>query len=265
MPSYLGFHLRRVDATVDPNVRGTVEAASNEHRTATVAWVELVGPDVDVHKAKSLEAEVQAYHTALRNLGGAADEIEQLRTELAERAEPAVAATRDGPRPGLRRRTASPPTTSPTRRPSTRRVAAAIQRGRRARIQGELEMAEAREQDAARQLSAQLLQLGFDSGELDARLGALEWAVARAREREEARANARPSAVIEAELVDPPGDGPPAASAPSGRRSARPRPTRPTSASSRSGARSCSCASRRSSPRSTSSASPTARPPSSAG
>ena len=39
---------------------------------------------------------------------------------------------------------------------------------------------EAREQDAARQLGAQLLQLGFDAGDLDARLGALEWAVARA-------------------------------------------------------------------------------------
>ena len=62
---------------------------------------------------------MQAYHTALRNLGGAADEIEQLRTDLAERAEPAVAATRDGAGPGLRRRTASPPTTSPTRPTST--------------------------------------------------------------------------------------------------------------------------------------------------
>ena len=37
---------------------------------------------------------MRAYHTALRNLGGAADEIEQLRTDLAERAEPAVTATR---------------------------------------------------------------------------------------------------------------------------------------------------------------------------
>ena len=67
--------------------------------------------------------------------------------------------------------------------------------------QGELEAAEARERAAAQRLGDQLLQLGFDAGELDARLGALEWAVARAAEREEARANARPKAVIEAELA----------------------------------------------------------------
>jgi uncharacterized protein YhaN len=79
-------------------------------------------------------------------------------------------------------------------------VTIAIQRGRVARAQGELEIAEAKEQDLARQLGTQLLQLGFDAGELDARLGALEWAVARASEREEARANARPTEVIEAEL-----------------------------------------------------------------
>ena len=72
-------------------------------------------------------------------------------------------------------------------------------------------MAEAREHDAARQLSAHLLQLGFDAGELDARLGALEWAVARAREREEARANARPSAVDRGRARHARGDGPPPA------------------------------------------------------
>ena len=199
-PSYLSFHLRRVDATVDPNLRGTVEAAANEHRAATLAWVELVGPEVDVHRAKALEAEVVAYNTALRNLGGAADEIEQLKVELAERAEPAVAATRTA----LARACApygisADDLTDPNA--AGLAIAAAIQRVRSARAQGELEVAEAKEADLARQLGAQLLQLGFDAGELDARLGALEWGVARAREREEARANARPSAVIEAELV----------------------------------------------------------------
>ena len=45
-PRYLGFHLRRVDAAVDPNVRGTVEAAEQRApRPATAAWVELVGAD----------------------------------------------------------------------------------------------------------------------------------------------------------------------------------------------------------------------------
>ena len=104
-----------------------------------------------MHKAKALEAEVQAYHAALRNLGGAADEIEQLRTDLAERAEPAVAAARAALAQacapyGLAADDLADPAAVDAR------VAAAIQRGRAARAQGELEMAEAREQDAARQL-----------------------------------------------------------------------------------------------------------------
>jgi len=144
---------------------------------------------------------VQAYHTALRNLGGAADEIEQLRTDLAERAEPAVRTAREA----LAQACAAYGLTTDELAEPTRidgRVQAAILRGKGARRQGDLEVAEAREQDAARQLSAHLLQLGFDSGELDARLGALEWAVGRATEREQARTNARPPAVVEAELVD---------------------------------------------------------------
>lgn len=199
-PSYLGFHLRRVDATVDPNVRGTVETASGEHRSAAGAWEELVGAHVDVHHAKGLEAEVRDYHAALRNLGGAAEEIQQLRKELAERAEPAVAAAhaalaRACEPFGLGAEQLADATAVEAH------VARAVALGRAARQQGELEMAEARERDAAAHLSHELLQLGFDSGEVDARLGALDWALRRAAEREEARANARPGTVIEAELA----------------------------------------------------------------
>ena len=95
VPSYLGFHLRRVDATVDPNVRVTVEAAAKEHGAATVAWVSLVGSGIDVHAAKPLEHEVREYHTALRNLGGGRrrDPAAAHRPRRA-RAEPAVAAAR---------------------------------------------------------------------------------------------------------------------------------------------------------------------------
>lgn len=198
-PSYLGFHLRRVNATVDPNVRGTVEAASIEHRTALAGWTDLVGPDVDVRRAKELDAEVQAYHEALLNLGGAADEIEQLRMDLAERAEPAVAGARAalvavcGPF-GL---SADDLTDAAT---VEGQVAHQIARGRSARRQCELEEAEVQEREAAHLLDDHLLQLGFDSGELDARVGALDWAADRAAKRERARADARPCAQIDAEL-----------------------------------------------------------------
>ena len=200
-PSYLAFHMRRVDATVDPNVRGTAEAALAEQRAATVAWIDLVGPDVDVQHAKALQDEVLAYHSALRSLGGAADEIAQIRAELAEHAEPALEAAAVALAQACSPyRLTAPELADPARVEAL--VREVIERGHRARVQGGLELAEVQEDDAARRLSAHLLQLGFDAGELDARLGALEWAVARAREREEARANARPSSVIEAELLN---------------------------------------------------------------
>src|SRR5690606_33090155 len=47
-----------------------------------------------------------------------------------------------------------------------------------------------------------LLRLGFDAGELPARIGALEWAAGRAAERAEARRRARPRSEIDAELRD---------------------------------------------------------------
>jgi hypothetical protein len=197
--SYLGFHLRRVDASVDPNVRGTVEAAHAEHFTALTAWTELAGPSVDVHHAKALAGEVQTYHDALRNLGGAADEIEQLRRDLAERAEPAVVRARAALQEACGTYGLSSDDLQDTTSISTR-VTRAIHRGRAARLQVELEAAEAREEATAAALDQQLLRLGFDSGELDARLGALEWASARAAEREEARAHARPRPEIDAEL-----------------------------------------------------------------
>ncbi len=198
-PSYLGFHLRRVDATVDPNLRGTVDMAASEHAAALAAWVELVGPDVDVHRAKALDAEVQAYHDALRNLGGAADEIEQLRRDLAEHAEPAVTRARHALRTACATYGLSGEELEDTDTIAAR-VAQEIHRGRAARLQVDLEAAEAREHAAATELDQHLLQIGFDDGELDARLGALEWAVARAVEREEARASARPRPEIDAEL-----------------------------------------------------------------
>jgi hypothetical protein len=199
VPSYLGFHLRRVDATVDPNVRGTVDSAAVELRAATAAWVELVGPDVDVRRAKELEQEVQAYNTALRNLGGAADEIEQLRRDLSDHAEPAV----DAARAALAAACAPYGLTDAQIDDAAglhAHIARAIERGRAARTQLELEAVERAERAAGQRLGDQLLQLGFDSGALDARLGALEWALARAAEREEARAKARPKAEIDAEL-----------------------------------------------------------------
>ena len=199
--TYLGFHLRRVDAAVDPATRRSVDVVANEHRAALSAWTALVGPDVDVERAKALRDEVVAYNETFQSLGGAADEIEQLRRALADEAEPAVARTTAalveacGPFA-----LADDDLADLARVPAV--VAARIQRGADARRQLDLEDAEADEQAAAEALGNQLRQLGFDGDDLQARLGALDWAVAQATEREQARANARDPQVIDAELRD---------------------------------------------------------------
>lgn len=197
--SYLGFHLRRVDAAVDPTSRRSVDVVANEHRAAQEAWTALVGPGVDVEQAKALQDEVVAYSEALRSLGGAADEIEQLRRALADEAEPAVARTAAAVAEACRPFALDDDDLVDVAQvPAV--VAAQIQRGIGARRQLDLEDAEAAEQAAAEALGNQLRQLGFDGDDLPARLGALDWAVARATEREQARANARDPQVIDAEL-----------------------------------------------------------------
>src|SRR3546814_8340127 len=94
-PSYLSFHIRRVDASVDPEVRDRLEHARDERRRAAAAWTDLVGPDADVRHAASLEADVRAYHQAVVDLGGAAEEIIDLLRALERRTGPALVAAID--------------------------------------------------------------------------------------------------------------------------------------------------------------------------
>jgi hypothetical protein len=75
-------------------------------------------------------------------------------------------------------------------------------RGAQARAQSRLEEAHLEEQKAAGRLGELLDQLGLETGELDARVGALQQAVAQAGEREAARARARPRAEVDAELAE---------------------------------------------------------------
>lgn len=198
-PSYLGFHLRRVDAAVDPRVREEVDAAAAEQREAQADWTELVGPDVTVGHALALADEVRSYNTALRNLGGAADEIEQIRSELADRAEPALATAR-----AALTALCQPFQLAPDALGDTAQIVTLLDQqvllGRTARLQAELEKREADEQKAAAHLDDVLLKLGFADADLVERWQALELAVEHAAEREAARAVARPRAEIDAEL-----------------------------------------------------------------
>jgi hypothetical protein len=76
-----------------------------------------------------------------------------------------------------------------------------VELGRVAREQEKLEEAESDEEKLASRLDDLLHQLGFREGTLDARAGALDWAVERAAERTDARTRARPRTEIEEDLT----------------------------------------------------------------
>jgi hypothetical protein len=202
--TYLAFHLRRVDAAIDPKARLRLDTAAAERREALREWNEIAH-GVDVATAGTLEAEVRTYATALGSMGGAADEIENLHAELIQRAEPAVAVARGRLAEALEAYAVDPSEADAALDgddPAAIEVmfGRQVALGRAARMQDSLQDAEAEDQKLGAQLDDTLHQLGFREGNIEARVGALEWAIRRATEREEARANARPRGAIEADL-----------------------------------------------------------------
>jgi hypothetical protein len=200
-PTYLAFHIRRVEASIMPGAHGRLEAATEAHRVAMARWHEL-GHGVSVFDARRLEDEVRSYAQQLAKLGNSASEVERLRRELTELAEPAVTDARAA----LAEACATYGLDDATIETSDARtievlIGERIALGEHARSQEELEEAEALEQKIGNHLDDLLHQLGFREGTLEARVGALEWAVDRANEREQARARARSRAEIEDDLV----------------------------------------------------------------
>jgi hypothetical protein len=155
-------------------LRGQVEGILADHRRAEARWVAMVGPDVDVEVARTHEEEIRAYHEALQSLGGAADGLEQLPRELADAAEPTLAqageAVADACAPyGLVSGDLADPTLV------VGRVAHQVAAGRLARQHHQLAQARQVRAEADAAPDAGRLRLGFGSGGLPARLGALQW------------------------------------------------------------------------------------------
>lgn len=199
-PSYLGFHIRRVEASITPGAHDRLEAANNAYIAAVARWRALAG-DVSVDAAKQIEHDVRAYAAALAHLGNTAGELDAIRRELAQRAEPAVARARSAIADACAPYGLTPAAIEGLDEPSLEHaLLRQIELGRAARAQEELVEAEAEQEKAGSRLDDLLHHLGFRDGTLDARAGALEWAVERAAERQEARRRARSDADIEADL-----------------------------------------------------------------
>ncbi len=198
--SYLGFHIRRVEATVDPRLRSRAEAAVDEQRAAWAVWSDLVGPDLSVERALELADEVAAYHASLQDLGEAADEMDQLRQELQRAAVPASAAARQALEEACRPYLLDDGDLDRPDLPAL--VADRCRHGAGARAQAIVHEAEDATGRLADRLLGQLVELGFDQGDVDDRVRDYEAAVTRAEERDGARRRARPLSEVEGERQD---------------------------------------------------------------
>lgn len=193
VPTYLSFHMRRIDATIDPNARERLHLSALEHRMALSEWQELAG-DLAPADALALEQEVRRYASAVASLGGAADEIDAARRELGEVVEPAA----DKARAALMRACAPFGVDDPELAAGMVRQQAEL--AATAHLQRLLEKAEAEEAEGRDELEAVLDQVGIEGANIAGRVAALEEAVAGARRRDQARTHGRSREEIEAEL-----------------------------------------------------------------
>jgi hypothetical protein len=195
VPTYLSFHMRRIEATIDPGCRERLDLAALEHRVALGRWHELAG-DIGPANALHLEAEVRDYARALSSLDGAAEEIDAVRHELTQVAEPAAQRARD------ELLAACEPFGVDDPRLALAMVRHQVEIASTARLQLQLESAETDERHLREDLSTALKQLGFEEGDMVRRIDGLEQALAAALGREQARLRVREKAVVEQELVD---------------------------------------------------------------
>ncbi len=194
VPTYLSFHLRRMEAVSDPTLREGLERAAGEHRKAMADWRLLAG-DMSPLEAVELEEEVRRYAAAVSALGELPEEIVDTKRRLTEHVEPAVemarAALMDVCRPfGIEH-----PTLAADLVHQLSEVA------RVARLQQALETAHAEEIEARRLVDELVTRAGYATGELAERLSAFEEQAGAAEQRVRARTLGRPVPEINAEIT----------------------------------------------------------------
>lgn len=199
--TYLTFHMRRIDATLDPSGRERLELAEAELSLAERGWAS-VGGGIDHAVAAGLAAPVAALAARIAAQQGAGRELAELRRVLDEERRPAAARAQQALLDALAPYgvTAGDLTgVSPGVVEAV--VAARTSLGEAARRRLAVLEAEADEDAAAALLDEVLVRLGYDEGVLPARFEAAGWTIERAAEREAARAAARSPEAIEADLA----------------------------------------------------------------
>jgi hypothetical protein len=184
VPSYLTFHLRRMEALKDPTLRLPLERAAQLHRKAMAEWRSLAG-DMSPVEAVELEAEVRAYAASVEALDGLGDDVTETRRRLTEEIEPLVEKAREALMDVCRPFGIEHPTLAADLVRQLAEVA------RAARLQEALEHAEAEEAETRRVVEDVLVRLGYTDGDLGGRITAFEERAMLADQRVRDRTKAR--------------------------------------------------------------------------
>jgi hypothetical protein len=193
VPSYLSFHLRRIEAMQDPSMRASLECASREHRKVMHQWRLLAG-DLSPVDALKLQDEVRRYAASVNALVEVGDDVTETRKRLVEEIEPAVERAREALLEACRPFGIEHPT-----------LAADIVRqlaevGRVARLQEALEAAEGEESAARRNVEEPLAQMEVGGADLSARLASFEERGVRADQRVRYRSAGRALRELDREI-----------------------------------------------------------------
>lgn len=167
VPSYISFHLRRMEALKDPSLRAPLERAAHEHRRAMADWRLLAG-DMSPLEAVEVENEVRAYAASVAALEGLGNDVAETKRRLTDQVEPAVEQARERLMDECRPFGIEHPTLAADLVRQLAEVA------RVARAQQALEAAEAEEAEARAMVEDLLCRMGYADGDLEDRLAAFE-------------------------------------------------------------------------------------------
>lgn len=193
VPTYLSFHLRRMEAMQDPSLRASLDRASREHRKAMHEWRLLAG-DISPGQAVQLQDEVRRYAASVDALVEVGDDVTETRKRLVDEIEPAVERAREALLEACRPFGIEHPT-----------LAADIVRqlaevGRVARLQATLEEAEREEEDARRVVEEPLAQMEGAGPDLVTRIAQFEERAMRAEQRVRYRSAGRALRELDREI-----------------------------------------------------------------
>ena len=199
-PSYLSFHMRRIDVSLDPSNNDRLELAEAEMRLADRAWAAVAGP-IGFSEANELEPAVRTFVAQIGSRHGAVEELGALRRVLEHERIPAAAVARQAALDAVAPYGMDADDLAAVEpEVVVAQLAAMVGLGAAARRRQAVLDAEAEEQEAAHLLDEVLVRLGYDDGALGARLEAASWTIEKARDRDAARAASRPLAEIDEDL-----------------------------------------------------------------